>query len=190
VPINKPAALAALFEGWGNYQANLVQAVAPLSREQLAWRPGPSLRAVGEVVRHMALGRLDWFLRMGAPGSRELAGQITAWDQDPHGNRYVKEEAVAAIDDASELVRWLDDSWRMIERTLAEWTADDLWRTYRHTWRGSTYAIPYQWTVWRIMAHDLHHGGELALMLGMQGVQNFELGDLGGHTTLPPLAKD
>ncbi len=37
------------------------------------------------------------------------------------------------------------------------------------------------------MAHDLHHGGEFALMLGIQGIENFELGDLGGHVVEPPL---
>jgi hypothetical protein len=67
---------------------------------------------------------------------------------------------------------------------------DDLHRTYRHTWRGDTYAVSYQWTIWRIMAHDIHHGGELVIMLGMQGIENFELGDLGGHIIEPPLAGD
>ena len=33
-----------------------------------------------------------------------------------------------------------------------------------------------------------HHGGQIALMLGMQGIEVFELGDLFGHITLPPLA--
>jgi hypothetical protein len=48
--------------------------------------------------------------------------------------------------------------------------------------------VSRQWTIWRIMAHDIHHGGELVLMLGMQGIDNFELGDLGGHIIEPPLA--
>ena len=42
--------------------------------------------------------------------------------------------------------------------------------------------------LWRILAHDIHHGGELALMLGAQGVEIFELGGLGGHINSPPLA--
>ena len=41
---------------------------------------------------------------------------------------------------------------------------------------------------WRILSHDIHHGGQIALMLGMQGIKAFELGDLFGHITLPPLA--
>ena len=27
-----------------------------------------------------------------------------------------------------------------------------------------------QWVVWHLIEHDLHHGGEVSLMLGMQGL--------------------
>jgi hypothetical protein len=37
------------------------------------------------------------------------------------------------------------------------------------------------------MVHDIQHGGELAIMLGMQGLQNVELGDLGGHIKPNPI---
>ena len=180
--------LYAVFEGWDGYQRSVLSAIAPLTSEQLAWRPAPHLRSAGELVRHIALGRIDWFLRMDAPGSRELADRITDWEEDPHGNRYVIEDAVVAGDDHTGLTRWLEDTGVMIDRTLREWTVADLKKTYRHTWRGQVYAIPHQWTIWRIMAHDIHHGGELVAMLGMQGLENFELGDLGGHIVEPPLA--
>jgi hypothetical protein len=49
--------------------------------------------------------------------------------------------------------------------------------------------VSRQWTIWRILTHDVHHGGQLALMLGTQGIPVFELGDLFGHITLPPLAE-
>ena len=77
----------------------------------------------------------------------------------------------------------------MIEQTLTHWTISDLTQTYQHTYWGKTYAISRQWTIWRILAHDLHHGGELGILLGMQGIGIPELGDLGGHLTEPPLAE-
>jgi uncharacterized damage-inducible protein DinB len=180
--------LMTVYEGWDGYQLSISKAIKPLTREQLVWRPAAHLRSVGELVRHIALGRIDWFQRMEAPGSRELANQINDWDEDPHGNRYVKEEALVGTDQAIELVKWLEATWGMIEKTLKGWTVDDLKQTYRHTWRGNTYAISRQWTIWRIMAHDIHHGGELSVMLGLQGLENFELGDLGGHIIEPTLA--
>jgi uncharacterized damage-inducible protein DinB len=180
--------LALVFEGWEGYRQSILHAVTPLTSEQLKWRPAPQLRSAGEVGRHIALGSINWFLRMEAPGSRALASQIAAWDEDPHVNRYIIEVAVDIADQASELVKWLTASGQMITDTLRLWTVEDLQKTYRHTWRGTTYAISRQWTLWRILAHDLHHGGELALLLGMQGLENFELGALGGHITEPARA--
>ena len=185
-----PNSLMMVYEGWEGYRQSIVKAVAPLTAEQLTWRPAAHLRSVGELVRHIALGPIDWFRRMEAPGSRELASQIDAWEEDPHGNRYVIENAIAITDQAAELVKWLEASGQMIGQTLKTWTVDDLKKTYRHIWRGNTYAISRQWTIWRIMAHDLHHGGELVVMLGMQGLENFELGDLGGHIVEPALADE
>ena len=180
--------LAELFDGWNGHQASLAHAIAPLTREQLLWRPAAGLNSVGELARHISVGRITWFTRMGAPGSAELAGQISAWEQDSHGNRDIAEPGLPIAGQASELVRWLELSWQMIETTLKAWDVSDLAKTYRHTWNGKVYAVSRQWTVWRILSHDIHHGGQVSLMLGMQGIEAFELGELFGHITLPPLA--
>lgn len=180
--------LAAVFEGWAGYQTSLVHAIEPLSAEQLAWRPTPDHRTVGELARHISLGRIGWFLRMDAPRSAELADLIEKWGTDRDGNRHIDENAIEITDQASELVRWLNLSWEMVDATLHEWTVADLAQTYRHTYFGTTFAVSRQWTTWRIMAHDIHHGGQLSLMLGMQGIEAFELIGLGGHITEPPLA--
>jgi uncharacterized damage-inducible protein DinB len=77
----------------------------------------------------------------------------------------------------------------MIETTLNAWTVADLAQTYPHIREGKIYAVARQWTIWRIMSHDLHHGGQLALMLGLQGIDVPELGDKGGHLTPWSLAE-
>jgi uncharacterized damage-inducible protein DinB len=177
-----------VYQGWDGYRESIRKAVSPLTPEQLTWSPATHLRSVGELVRHIALGPIEWFVRMDAPGSHDLAAQVDSWTEDSHGNRYIVEDAIAIADQAAELVKWLEASRQMINQTLETWTVADLQKTYHHTWRGNKYAISRQWTIWRIMAHDLHHGGELVLMLGMQGLENFELGDLGGHIVEPPLA--
>jgi len=137
--------LAMVFEGWAGYRQSIIHAVTPLTREQLLWRP------------------VSWFHWMGAPGSDELAGRITAWQADAHGNRYVIEAAIDIAEQAGELVKWLEASGKMIADTLRAWTVADLQKTYQHTWNGNTYAITTQWTLWRILAHDLHNGGTLNL---------------------------
>ncbi len=68
--------LRAVFDGWDGYHLSLVHATAPLTREQLVWRLTPDQRSVGELAEHIALGRIDWFRRMDAPGSAELAAEV------------------------------------------------------------------------------------------------------------------
>jgi uncharacterized damage-inducible protein DinB len=172
---NNPS-LAAIFDGWDGYHTSIVHAIEPLTVEQLRWRPKPKLRSVGEVASHIAFGRISWFARMPAPGSAVLEARAAAFGG----------EAVAAEDHAA-ILAWLGDSWQMIVDTLNQWTTADLAHTYRHEYHGQVYAVSYQWTIWRILTHDIHHGGELALLLGLQGLEVPELGDLFGHLTIPPL---
>ena len=169
--------LQSIFEGWDGYQRALVAAVVARTPAELAHRPAPHLRSAGQIASHIVAGRVGWFSRLDAPGSAELVRAASAM---------ASEDAIA--DDPAELVRWLDASWRVIADSLAQWTVADLDRTYIETYQGTTYRVSWQWTLWRVMAHDVHHGGELAVTLGMQGIALPELGDLGGHIVMPPVA--
>jgi len=186
--IGSDSTLQTVFEGWDGYQTSLVNAVSPLTTSQLGWRPSDNHRSIGEIARHVSLGRLNWFVRMEAPGSSKLAEEISDWDIDDDGTREINEESVAITEDPADLVAWLEKTWTMVGATLAKWQVGDLSSTYHNNWNGATYAVSRQWTIWRIMAHDIHHGGEISLMLGMQGLEAFELSALGGHIVLPPLA--
>ena len=176
--------LAQVFKGWDGYQTSLLHAVQPLTGEQLCWRPGPDRRSLGELIRHISLGRINWFSRMGAPGVDEIAQSVPHWFTDSDGSRHVVEESVAC-DQPAVLTEWLALSWQPIQRMLEEWTVEDLFQTYPHRFRGVDYSVSRQWTIWRIMSHDLHHGGQLAMILGMQGIEAFELRALGGHIVTP-----
>lgn len=180
--------LALVYDGWGGYQESLVHAIEPLTAEQLAFRPFAGQRTVGEIARHISLGRIGWFMRMNAPLSDDLSARIQEWTQDRDGNRYIVEESLPITEQANALVSWLRSSWEMVEATLNQWTVADLALTYRHTFWGTTYDVSRQWTIWRIMAHDIHHGGQLTIVLGMPGIEAAELIVLGGHIVEPKKA--
>jgi uncharacterized damage-inducible protein DinB len=191
--------LKSVYDGWDSHQVALVRAVTPLTHEQLVWRPAPRLSSLGELVSHIALARLWWFYKMDAPGSAELAREMASWKggpvdaEDPAAlqrwaDALEKQEA-AILASPAELLRWLDTTWQMIATTLSTWTVADLAQTYRHIYQQQVRAVSRQWTIWRILSHDLHHGGQLALLLGLQGIDVPDLGDRGGHLTEPPLAE-
>ena len=43
-------------------------------------------------------------------------------------------------------------------------------QTFRDEWDGKSIDLSRAWVVWHVMEHDLHHGGELSLTLGMHGL--------------------
>jgi uncharacterized damage-inducible protein DinB len=179
--------LGQIFDGWDGYQTSLLHAVEPLTAEQLLWRPALNRRSVGELIRHISLGRITWFSRMPTPGADRIGIRVPQWHVDGDGAKHVKEECVPS-DQPALLAEWLVLSWLPIQQMLNEWAVDDLFRSFRHRFRGTDYDVSYQWTIWRMMSHDIHHGGQLATMLGMQGIEAFELRALGGHITVPALA--
>ena len=179
--------LLVVYEGWNGYQQSIVNAVKPLTSKQLGWRPTDNFNSVGELVRHISLGRITWLHRMSAPGSAELVQKIHDWETDSDGNRTIDETSFQITEDALELVRWLESTWQVIMRMLKERQVSDLSETYPHKWNGKVYTPSRQWTIWRVMSHDVHHGGELSLMLGLQGIEALELSSLFGHVISPPL---
>ncbi|MGA7669711.1 MAG: DinB family protein [Nitrolancea sp.] len=173
--------LLIIYDGWAGYQQALMSAVMGLTPDNLAWRGGDHLRSAGELIGHIATGRIAWIHDILGVESAE----VDEWVEeacDPGPAHRLKPGIEL---DADTLCSGLEATWGMIEEALSNWTVTDLSRTFQHPYQGKTYVVPYQWVLWRIMAHDLHHGGELAFALGMQGIAIPDLGDQGGHIVTP-----
>jgi uncharacterized damage-inducible protein DinB len=156
--MSQPASsIAPFYAGWDRYQQLLVEAVAPLTAQQLTLRVAPAQRSVGEIAAHIVRTRAGWFLRM--MGEEEpTAVRLLAWGSP---------DAPAL---AAELVEGLAITWRMIEKRLARWTPTDLEHVFQGEYRGQPYELSRQWVVWHVLEHDLNHGGELFLTLGAHGL--------------------
>jgi uncharacterized damage-inducible protein DinB len=113
---------------------------------------------------------------------------VPRWQADGEGERHVDEQAVDS-ENPELLSKWLSVSWKPIESALGAWSVEDLFQNYSHRFAGQVYAISRQWTLWRVLTHDTHHGGQIAMMLAMQGIPAHELRGLGGHIVAPPLVQ-
>jgi uncharacterized damage-inducible protein DinB len=191
--------LMKVYDGWKKHQLVLIQTITPLTPEQLAYRPAPHLNSMGELLSHMSLARLWWFYKMAAPGSVELARQIPHWEGEKLNTENptelskwsdaTQQQEEAITENLPELIHWLEATWQMIEATLTQWSVADLAETYRHFYEGKTYTVSRWWTIWRVMSHDLHHGGQVALALGIQGIEVPDLWWWGGQLIELPLAE-
>jgi uncharacterized damage-inducible protein DinB len=65
----------------------------------------------------------------------------------------------------------------LIQDTLARWTPADLGRVFpcppdaSEMERRNIPERTLQWIIWHVLEHEIHHGGELSLALGAQGLE-------------------
>ena len=150
--------LTPFYLGWDTYQAVLVQAIAPLSEEQLALRAAPSLRPVWLLAAHIIGSRVSSFRDSMGEGDPALAA-LESWDADG-----------ALPLTAAELVQGLEATWQMIAACLDRWTPANLADIFVEQQGEQNHSYTRQRILWGILKHDLHHGGELFLTLGMHGL--------------------
>ena len=151
--------LLPFYQGWEAYQKLLITAIAPLSPDQLALRPAPQLRTIGENVAHIIGTRVGWFhLRMGE-GDAKIVLPLDTWDAEG-----------APARNASELISGLETTWSLLQSSLARWTPADLDFVFEGMRDGEVRRYTRQWVIWHVIEHDLHHGGEVSLVLGMYGL--------------------
>ena len=166
------------YEGWANYHHLLLDAIRDLSADQLRLRPAPGLWAVWQLAGHIAATRTFWFhdvLGEGEPALRDLfrvtgttvpglAVEDATWEDDEDHPR-----------GPAEIVEGLERSWAMIEDCLRRWTPDDLAVEFSRRRRSGSQMLTRQWVVWHLIEHDLHHGGEVSLILGSHGLTGLDL---------------
>ena len=151
--------LTTFYTWWKAYQERLAAALAPLTAEQLALRAAPGLRSIGENAAHIIGCRVGWFTdTLGEDASADVTA--VRWDEPGGPAR-----------SAAELVRGLDLTWHLMADCLTRWSPADMRQTVPDDWDGEQVQLSRAWIVWHVLEHDLHHGGEVSLTLGLHGLQ-------------------
>jgi uncharacterized damage-inducible protein DinB len=151
--------LTTFYTSWKAYQDHLKETLTLLTTEQLALRAGAGLRSLGETVVHIIGCRRVWFTGfLGEDGGAEV--EATArWD-----------EPEAPVPTAAELATALDRTWRVMADCLARWSPADMHQIFADERAGKRVELSRAQVVWHVLEHDLHHGGEVSLTLGMHGI--------------------
>lgn len=157
--VDRDTGLMRFYPGWQAYNGLLVDAVAPLTDEQLTLRAGPALRAAWEIAAHIIVTRVAWFHDTIGVGDVALSPP-----------REVEEAGLPPLT-AAQLAQDLVRTWELVEGALAEWSPQMLDDTFMRRGHERTRG----WIVWHVIEHDAHHGGELGLTLGMHGLPAPEL---------------
>jgi len=155
--------LTTIFDSWKQYQEHIASAIAPLTAEQMTLRAAPGTRSIGELAMHIAGCRAGWFTYVLGEGDDIPTGvQIKAmaeWD-----------EANAHEHTPAQYVKALGTTWQFMMDRVARWSADDMKTTFEDDEDGVKVQLSRAFILYHLMEHDLHHGGELSLTLGMHGL--------------------
>jgi uncharacterized damage-inducible protein DinB len=165
------------YAGWEGYNQSLINALECIDDIQLVTAPGDGLSTPGELLAHIAMGRIDWFSRIGVDAAVKLMEQ--AGRRMDSGSVEYRSLTCSR----TELKHWLDISWQMVNACLESWDTADMNATTIQPYGGKQYVVPRQWIAFRILAHDIHHGGQLSMILFQMGVVPPDLGYNGGHIT-------
>ncbi len=158
--------LTTFYAGWNGFQRNLIKVITPLTPEQLALPTARHHWSIGMVMQHILANRVWWFQLWMGEGDPALAS-IATWGW---------EEEDRPVGSAAEIVVKLEATWQMIQGALERWTPANLGdiipvppslsEEERRIFSQST----RQWIIWHVLEHEILHGGELSLALGMYGL--------------------
>jgi uncharacterized damage-inducible protein DinB len=140
-----------LFGHWATVRQGLVRALGTLTDEQLDFAPREDMQSLGDAARHIAYAEEAWF-RHWMVGKHEGPPEYTAKD-------YPTVEAIKAL---------LAEVHARTEAYLETLDIADLDQPYQTFWGQEG---PISWVIWHVLEHEIHHRGEIYLMIGLVGMK-------------------
>ncbi len=156
--------LDVIYENWRGYNGRLQNCIAPLTDKQISLQPAPGMWPLSQIVQHIISVRAGWFSYTLQDPDKVMDEYIMLWGQRDSPERSAKE-----------LVHGLGETWAFIESRLQRWTPADCARTFPDEDNGQIFEVSRSWVIYHVLEHDLHHGSEVSLILGMNGLQPIEI---------------
>jgi uncharacterized damage-inducible protein DinB len=145
-----------LFAHWDEVRRGLVQALDKLSDEQLRFVPREGLWSLGTVAGHIANAEEGWFRHV-------ISRELEEWPAECTVADYPTVESVKSL---------LAEVHSRTDTTLAGLDVGEMDRVVEAPW-GESFQLG--WIVWHVFEHEVHHRGEIFLMLGLLGMEAPEI---------------
>ena len=147
--------VAEQFSHWNQVHRDLLRALDLLADEQLNFVPRQGHWSLGRVARHIAGAKRGW-IRFA------VTQELSSWPDFP-AQGYATVQAVEGLlsDVHADTMDFLEslDPERLDEMVGTPWGEE----------------IPLRWIIWHVLEHDIHHRGEIYLMLGLMGIDAPEI---------------
>jgi uncharacterized damage-inducible protein DinB len=168
--------LQTFYTGWANHQRLLLAAIGDLRPDQLALRTAAHEWAIWQIASHIAGSRAYWFHDVLGERDEALRNKFrvesttvpdvpladAGWEDDETHPRT-----------ASEIVDAFQRTCTLIDECLRRWTLDDLAMGFSRT--GYEGTSTRAWVIRHLIEHEWHHGGEISLILGSNGLPGLDI---------------
>jgi uncharacterized damage-inducible protein DinB len=141
-----------LFGHWAEVRQGLLQALDKLTRAQLSFVPREGLWSLGKVARHIADAEEGWF-------RYAVAREYEEWPAPYTAKEYPTVASIKAL---------LTEVHERTEAYLETVDEAALDRVIETPWGEN---LSLRWIVWHVLEHEIHHRGEIFLMLGLLGLE-------------------
>ncbi len=145
-----------IFEHWQQIRADLLSTIDKFGDDELAYVPFEGAWPVGRIMLHIADAEDGWFRHV-------VTRELKEWPTEYRLTNYPTTEAIKAA---------LTEVHTRTEAYLETLEPADLRRIVEVPWDGS---LSLQWIIWHVVEHEIHHRGELSLILGLLGREGLEV---------------
>jgi hypothetical protein len=157
------------FGTWPHYNQRLRETVASMTEEQLAIQPSPDRWPVWATIGHALCQRVFWLCDFaGEPGAETTRFTNAAFDCPG-------DDDLEHVLSAQDLVRAVDDTFRIVDGCLDQWTIDMLDEVISHPEWGEDRTHTRGWVIQRVFSHDVYHCAELNETLSAAGLPQIDL---------------
>jgi uncharacterized damage-inducible protein DinB len=139
-----------IFAHWKHVRAGLFLTMDQFQDDELHYKPYDDAWSVRETLLHIANAEHGWF-RFG------VTGELDEWPGKYSLDDYLRFEDIKKL--LTEVHDWT-------EKFIADLTIDDYQKVIEVPWGEK---IPLGWILWHVLEHEVHHRGELSLILGLLG---------------------
>lgn len=148
--------LSHLFSHWKQLNKDLLWTIDQFSDDDLFYRPFDGSWTVGDIMLHIPDAEDGWF-------RYAVTRELSDWPSFTI-DEYPNIEAIKGL---------ISDVHARTEAFLDKQEIADLERMVKLPWKEAERSLG--WIIWHVIEHEIHHRGELSLILGTLGKKGLDV---------------
>jgi uncharacterized damage-inducible protein DinB len=145
-----------VFSHWQPVRADLLTTIDRFDDAELTYRPFAKSWPAGQIMLHIADAEDGWFRYI-------VTRELSTWPREHSLAKYPTVTAIKGV---------LTEIHARTEAYLETVDMRDLERVLTTPWGESVTLV---WVIWHVLEHEIHHRGELSLILGLLGHEGLDV---------------